>query len=67
MTRWLRYPSNLLCHGLWTDCAHPRRRLVKHYFLECPDCGALFDEWPDAPRRPLVTEAGERTERNGAE
>jgi hypothetical protein len=45
MKRWLRYPLNLLFHGKWTACEHKRRKLVKHYFSECVDCGALFDDY----------------------
>lgn len=45
MKCWLRYPLNLLCHGKWTDCEHKRRKLVKHYFSKCVDCGALFDDY----------------------
>ena len=44
MTRWLRYPINLLFHGRFVDCEHSRRQLVKGYFSECFDCGALFDD-----------------------
>lgn len=44
MVKPLRYVVNLIWHFKWTGCEHKRRRLVKHYFSQCVDCGTLFDD-----------------------